>query len=126
MLAKRWRSTSSQTLPQCVACALRPELLVDVASRVDEYVSHETARVMVADDDEVPVVTRIRPKRVRECLGVALGITEDGDLLMSMDSVYDGSRVGLWSAVSVHAPGVFPDDTYQIVHSFVSLLLPSQ
>ena len=120
MLAKRCRG---QTLPKCVACALRSELLADVAARVDEYVSHETAKILVAGDDEVPGVTRRRRmQRVLESLGGARGITEDGDMLTSMESAYYCVGIGLWSAVSVHVRGVLPDGTWMIVHSFVILL----
>jgi hypothetical protein len=43
-------------------------------------------------------------------------------MLISSDSVYYCIGVGMWSAVSGHAPGVRPDDTLLSVHSFVSLL----
>ena len=127
MLANRRRMASSQTLPKCVACALRPELLGDIAISVDEDVRHETATILVAGDDEIPGITRIlMSMRVNEFLGVAMGITEDGDTLTSIDSVYYCSGVGLWSPVSVHAPGVLPDGTWMIVHSFVSLHFSSK
>ena len=46
-----------QTLVKYGACDW--QLLADVAARVDEDVSHETARVLVAGDDEIPGITRI-------------------------------------------------------------------
>ncbi len=63
MLAKRWIRALGvrQMLPKCVACALPPELFGDVGARVDEDVSHVTATILIAGDDEVPGVTRIRP-----------------------------------------------------------------
>jgi len=60
---------AGETLPKYLACALIPELLADVATGVDEYVSHVTATILVAGDDEVPGVTwvsRFRSSRMRE------------------------------------------------------------
>jgi hypothetical protein len=53
---------------KCVAGALLlPELLDNVAFRVDEYVSHVPTTILVAGDDEVPGITRIvLPIRGRE------------------------------------------------------------
>jgi len=58
-----------QTLLKYVASALLPELLADVATGVDEYVSHVTATILVAGDDEVPGftwVSRLRSSRMQE------------------------------------------------------------
>ena len=54
-----------QTLRKYGACDW--QLFADVAARVDVDVIHETARILVAGDDEIPGITRIRmPIRCRE------------------------------------------------------------
>jgi len=92
---------------------LRPEPVGDVFVRVDEYVSHVTARIPVAGDNEVPGVTRIRLKRIRESLALAPGITEDDDRLTFVEWGVDYSEALAWSVTSVHAPirNVAPDGT---------------
>ena len=112
-------------LSKCVACALHPELLDDVAVRVDEYVSHVTATILVAGDDEVPGVTRICLSiRGCECLALTVGITEDDERGSGREIVYY-AVVGAWSVPSVRTAGdIAPDGTRMIMigHSFVSLL----
>ena len=100
---------------QLVAYALLPQLLGDVAASVDEDISHITARVLVASDDEVPGSTRIRYSiRVRECFGITPGIAEDDELLTWTETV-DERVVGAWSGPSVHlARSVAPDSTCMI------------
>jgi len=99
MPARRWIRALGvrQTLLKCVASALLPELLGDVAIGVDVYVSYITATILVAGDDEVPGVTRISDsKRVYEFLGGTQGITEDGERLPCRESV-DFRGCSVWS-----------------------------
>jgi len=128
MLARRWIQALElhQTPLKCGACALRPELLADVAARVDENVSHITASILLTGDDEVPGVTRKRMtrriSRVLELLCVTQGIAEDEEFLTCLELVYY-RVVGGWSAPSVHRfRDVTPDFTFMIGHSFVNLL----
>src|SRR5215472_5091354 len=115
-----------------------PELLADVTIGVDEDVSHVAARILVADDDEVPGVTPIcDSKRVREFHGGTQGITEDDERLTWLERRAYYRKVGAWSAPSVRIiRGVFPDRTCMMYpcmnppctngHSFVSLLCSSK
>jgi hypothetical protein len=129
MLAKRC-VVGRQTLLKYVASALLPELLGDVVAGVDVYVSHVTARILVASDDEVPGVTRIlMSMRVNEFHAFAPGITEDDERLTCLERSADFSGVFVRFGVSVHAiRGVAPDGTCMIMngHSFVSLLFSSK
>jgi hypothetical protein len=61
MLARRWIRASGvrQTLLKYIASAWLLELIADIATGIDKYVSYVTARILVAGDDEVPGVTRI-------------------------------------------------------------------
>jgi hypothetical protein len=121
-----------QAMLKYVAPALLPELLTDVATGVDEYVSYVPATILVAGDDEVPGVTRrmCRINRVRECLCVTQGITEDDEFIICMESADFRSGVMGGIGVSVHAIRAhgFPDSTVMIMigHSFVSLLFSSK
>ena len=111
------------------ACALRPELLGSVAACIHEDVGHVPATILVAGDDEVPNVTRIRLSiRSRECLVLALGITEDDERCSCWKGV-DDTEVGTWSVPPVRTAGdVVPNGTGMIMsgHNCASLLFSSQ
>lgn len=116
-------------LPKGVACALRPELLGGVAACVHEDVGHVPATILVAGDDEVPDVTRIRLSiRGRECLALAMGITEDDERCSCREGV-DDIVVGTWSVPPVRTAGdIVPNVTGMIMigHNCASLLFSSQ
>lgn len=131
LLAKQWMRVLGvgQMLPKCVACALRPELLGDVAAGVDEYVRHVLTTILVAGDDEVPDVTRIRLSIWgRECLALAMGITQDDERCSCLECV-DYTEVGTWSVPPVRTVrGVVPNVTRVIMigHGFENLLFSFQ
>src|SRR2546429_7991582 len=99
-------------LPKCVACALRPEQLSGVAASVDEDISHVPATILVASDDEVPDVTRIRLSiRGCECLALTLGITEDDERCPCLECV-DYTEIGACSVPAARtARNVVPNGT---------------
>jgi len=113
-----------EALLKDIAPALLPELLGDVTTRINEDVSHVCARILVAGDDEIPGITGIRLKRVRECHGFTLGITEDDEGLTCLERV-DDCIVFARSGASVHTLcGVTPDVPFVIMvgHTFANLL----
>src|SRR5689334_8685022 len=90
-----------QAVSQCIAFALLTELLGDLAAAVNEDVSDVAARVLVARDDEVPGVTRIRLSiRCRPGHGFAMGIAEDDERRPGREIIDGWIVTGAWSAPS--------------------------
>ena len=107
-----------------VTPVLLPKLLDDVPTCVNEDVSHVPATILVTGHDEIPGVTGIRLKRIRECHGFTLGITEDDEGLTRLERV-DDCVVFTRSGAPVHTlRGVAPDGPFVIMvgHTFVNLL----
>ena len=131
LLARQWIGVLGicQMLPKGITCALRPELLGSVAACIHKDIGHIPATILVAGDDEVPDVTRIRLSiRSRECLALAMGITEDNERCPCREGV-DDTKVGTWPVPPVRTAGdVVPNVTAMIMngHNYASLLLSSQ
>lgn len=114
-----------EALLKDVTPALLSELLGGVTARVNEDVCHIPARILVAGHDEIPGITRIRLKWVREGYGFTLRITEDHQGLTCLERV-NGSIVFARSGASVHPlHGIAPDDPFVIMygHCFRNLLV---
>jgi hypothetical protein len=78
-----------EALLKYIAPVLLPKLLDDITPSVNEDVSHITASILVAGYDEIPGITGIRLKRVRECHRFTLGITEEDERLACLERVDD-------------------------------------